>query len=148
MIGFVYIDVQIPLDIVVNATIAAIAKHGYVPKSELNVYQMASGVLNPLRYSEFFEYIYDYFSSEPLIESESFTRINYYNDLTNIKYFDNFNDFSKYTREEISGHLGIRNAVGVDVKRNQKLQKQCKAQATYAEQLCKMYEFLGFFKAR
>ncbi|KAI3470306.1 hypothetical protein Pfo_026969 [Paulownia fortunei] len=138
----------IPLDIVVNATIAAIAKHGYMHKSELNVYQMASGVVNPLRYSEFFEYIYECFDSEPLIESKSFTRINYYDDLNKIKYFDNFNDFSKYTREEISRRLGMRNAVGIDVKRTQKLQKQLKAKVTYAEQLCKMYEFLGFFKAR
>ncbi|KAH6770427.1 hypothetical protein C2S52_015230 [Perilla frutescens var. hirtella] len=137
----------IPLDIVVNTTIAAIAKHGFMGKSELNVYQLASGFVNPLRVLEFFEYIHEYFSSDPLIESESFTRINYYDNLAKIKYFDNFDDFSKYTREEISERL--RNAFGVGEKTIQtKIQKQCKAKVTYAEHLSKMYEFLGFFKAR
>ncbi|GFP83122.1 fatty acyl-coa reductase 2 [Phtheirospermum japonicum] len=126
----------IPLDLVVNATIAAIAKHGYTHKSELNVYQMASSLVNPLRFSEFFEYIHEYFESEPLIESQSFRRINY------------FSDFSKYTREELSCRHGMKNTVAIDAKETQKLQKQLKAKVTYAEQLCKMYEFVGFFKAR
>ncbi|KAH6815956.1 hypothetical protein C2S51_020776 [Perilla frutescens var. frutescens] len=137
----------IPLDIVVNTTIAAIAKHACMGKSELNVYQLASGFVNPLRFLEFFEYIHEYFSSDPLIESESFTRINYYDNLAKIKYFDNFDDFSKYTREEIFERL--RNAFGVGEKTIQtKIQKQCKAKVAYAEHLSKMYEFLGFFKAR
>lgn len=133
---------------VVNTTIAAIAKHGCTGKSELNVYQLASDLVNPLRYSEFFEYIHEYFSSEPLIESESFTRIKYYDDITNIKYFDDVNDFSSYTREEIFRRAGIRNDVSGEQKNQIKLQKQCKARVTYAEHLCKMYEFLGSFKAR
>ncbi|KAL8049015.1 hypothetical protein ABFS82_07G107400 [Erythranthe guttata] len=133
----------IPLDIVVNGTIAAIAKHGYIQKPELNVYHMSSSVTNPLRYSEFFEYLYEYFSSEPLIESESLIRVNYYDDIEKIKYFDNFNDFSTYTREEISRRSGRENVVGTE-----KAKKQCRAKIMYAEHLCKMYEFLGLFKAR
>lgn len=132
---------QIPLDMAVNTTIAAIAKHGKMHKPEINVYHLASDLVNPLRYSQFFEYIRDYFTSEPLIQSETFTRINYYDDLKSIKYFDNFDEFSSYTRDEINERFGG--------KTNQiKIQKQCKAKAAYAENLCKMYEFLGFFKAR
>ncbi|KAL7106436.1 hypothetical protein ACP275_07G113800 [Erythranthe tilingii] len=137
-----FMDV-IPLDIVVNATIAAIAKHGYMQKPEMNVYQIASSVTNPLRYSEFFEYLYEYFSSEPLVESESLIRVNFYDDIKKIKYFDNFNDFSKYTREEISRRVGGGNAVAT-----KKAQTQCRAKIMYAEHLCKMYEFSGLFKAR
>ncbi|KAL8049008.1 hypothetical protein ABFS82_07G106700 [Erythranthe guttata] len=133
----------IPLDIVVNGTIAAIAKHGYIQKPELNVYHMSSSVTNPLRYSEFFEYLYEYFSSEPLVESESLIRVNYYDDIEKIKYFDNFNDFSKYTREEISRRVGGGNVVAT-----KKAQTQCRAKIMYAENLCKMYEFVGLFKAR
>ncbi|XP_047938213.1 fatty acyl-CoA reductase 2, chloroplastic-like isoform X2 [Salvia hispanica] len=104
----------IPLDMAVNTTIAAIAKHGKMHKPEINVYHLASDLVNPLRYSQFFEYIRDYFTSEPLIH---------------------------YTRDEINERFGG--------KTNQiKIQKQCKAKAAYAENLCKMYEFLGFFKAR
>ncbi|XP_057772194.1 fatty acyl-CoA reductase 2, chloroplastic-like [Salvia miltiorrhiza] len=131
----------IPLDLVVNTMIAAIAKHGYTRKSELNVYQLASSLVNPLRFSDFFEYIGDYFSSDPLIESESFIRMNYYDNVTNIKYVDNVDDFSKYTREEIFARFG---SSGDDLR----LHKQCKAKVAYADHLCKVYGFLGFFNAR
>ncbi|KAL8049021.1 hypothetical protein ABFX02_07G106200 [Erythranthe guttata] len=129
----------IPLDIVVNGTIAAIAKHGYMQKAELNVYQIASSVTNPLHYSEFFEYLYEYFRSEPLVESENLIRVNNYDDIEKIKYFDNFNDFSKYTREEISRRVGGGNAVAT-----KKAQTQCRAKIMYAEHLCKMYELNRF----
>ncbi|KAL8048991.1 hypothetical protein ABFX02_07G103650 [Erythranthe guttata] len=134
----------IPLDMVVNATIAAIAKHGCMHTPQLNVYQIASSVLNPVRFSDMFEYMYKYFSSQPLIESESSTRISHYDDLiTPMKYFDNFDDLSRYTREEMYRRFGGGNHVEA-----QKLQKQCKAKIIYAQNLSKMYEFAGFLKAR
>ncbi|XP_012832964.1 PREDICTED: fatty acyl-CoA reductase 2-like [Erythranthe guttata] len=71
----------IPLDMVVNATIAAIAKHGSKHMPELNIYQIASSVLNPVRFSDMFNYSYEYFRSQPLIESKSSTRISYYDNL-------------------------------------------------------------------
>ncbi|KAL9162593.1 hypothetical protein ABFS82_07G101800 [Erythranthe guttata] len=132
----------IPLDMVVNATIAAIAKHGSKHMPELNIYQIASSVLNPVRFSDMFNYSYEYFRSQPLIESKSSTRISYYDNLVPVKYFDNFDDLSKYTRDEIYRRFGMRNVEA------QKIQKECKAKITYAENLCKIYEFVGFLKAR
>ncbi|XP_051126507.1 fatty acyl-CoA reductase 2, chloroplastic-like isoform X2 [Andrographis paniculata] len=116
----------IPVDIVANATIAAIAKHGAVNKPQLNVYHVSSSALNPVTYSDFFEYLYEYFSATPLAEDVTVDRI---------KFFDNFKDFSEYTREEISR------------KSEQKISR-IKAKAAYAEKVCKMYEFAGFFPAR
>ncbi|KAL3828425.1 hypothetical protein ACJIZ3_017227 [Penstemon smallii] len=121
----------IPVDIVVNSTIAAIAKHGSTHyKPQINVYHVASGVANPLRFSEFFEIIHKYFNSS---SSK--------NNIRKIKCFNDFNDFSKYTRDVISqvhgGAVKINGAV-----------KRYKAKVMYAEQLCKMYEFIGFFQGR
>ncbi|KAL3621596.1 hypothetical protein CASFOL_036508 [Castilleja foliolosa] len=115
----------IPVDMVANTTIAAMAKEGSLHKPNLNVYHVASSDVNPLRYSDFFEYLYEHFNSTPLVESRNIDRI---------KYFDNFDEFSRYTREAInSGHT---------------ITNRCKAKVAYAEQLCKMYEFIGFFNAR
>lgn len=141
-------DEQIPLDIVVNATIAAIAKHGQRAKSELNVYQIASSVVNPLPHKDFFDYMYEYFSSEPLIEYMNFAKVSYYDNVARIKFFDNINDFSRYTSQEISRRLGVKNGVAINTKMNPKLQRQLKAAVSYAEQLCKLYEFAGFYKGR
>ncbi|GFP87154.1 fatty acyl-coa reductase 2 [Phtheirospermum japonicum] len=128
----------IPVDMVANTTIAAMAKDGSVHKPHLNVYHVASSAVNPLRYSDFFEYLYEYFNATPLIESESIARI---------KYFDNFDDFSQYTREEISRRAGM-STITDDEATIRKIQNRCKAKVAYAEQLCKMYEFIGFFNAR
>lgn len=125
------------MDTVANTTIAAIAKHGNLHKSrDLNVYHVASSTINPLKYSDFFEYIYEYFSETPLVESHRISRINFFN---------NFTDFSKYTRDEISRRYIIN---GQDERAITKIRRQCNAIATYAEQMCKMYEFATFFNAR
>ncbi|KAK4482603.1 hypothetical protein RD792_009767 [Penstemon davidsonii] len=127
----------IPVDIVVNSTIAAIAKHGSSTlKPQLNVYHVASGVTNPLRFSEFFEIIHEYFNSTTTTTTSISSK-----NIRKIKCFNDFNEFSKYTRDEISqvhnGAVMINGAL-----------KRYKAKVMYAEQLCKMYEFIGFFQGR
>ncbi|XP_047983250.1 fatty acyl-CoA reductase 2, chloroplastic-like [Salvia hispanica] len=122
----------VPVDYVANTTIAAIAKHGIPRKAEVNVYHVATDFVNPLRFNEMFEYIYEHFRAYPLVESENIVKM---------RMFDQFSDLSKYLRDRVSE----RNAVlGEDAK----VRKQNKARVAYAEQLCKMYEFIGFFKAR
>ncbi|KAF3662196.1 putative fatty acyl-CoA reductase 2-like [Capsicum annuum] len=41
-------QILVPFDMVVNATMAAIAKHGYLQNPELNVYHLASSSQNPV----------------------------------------------------------------------------------------------------
>ncbi|XP_051126509.1 fatty acyl-CoA reductase 2, chloroplastic-like [Andrographis paniculata] len=115
----------IPLDIVANAIIAAMAKHGAINKPQLNVYHVSSSALNPVTYSDFFEYLYEHFSATPLVEDVPVERI---------KLFDNFKDFFEHTQEQIS-------------RQSAQSISQCKAKAAYAKQLGKMYEFTGFFPA-
>lgn len=117
---------------VANTTIAAIAKEGNMhrPQPQPSVYHVASSATNPLLYSDFFEYLFHYFNSSPLIPSQEISRI---------KYFDDFRDFSEYTRNAINGDKD---------KMPLKSQNQAKAKAAYAEKLCKLYEFIGFFNAR
>ncbi|KAL3619868.1 hypothetical protein CASFOL_034780 [Castilleja foliolosa] len=128
----------IPVDMVANTTIAAMAKDGNLHNPQMNVYHVASSDVNPLRYSDFFEYLYEHFNSNPLVESQSVSRI---------KYFDKFDDFSRYTREEVSRRAGL-GTIGNDKEMIRKIGNRCKAKVAYAEQLCKMYEFIGFFNAR
>ncbi|KAL0452867.1 UNVERIFIED_CONTAM: Fatty acyl-CoA reductase 2 [Sesamum latifolium] len=127
----------IPIDMVVNSTIAAIAKHGIIHKPQLNVYHVASSIVNPLRFYEFFEILHDYFSSTPFFKIKNISKI---------KYFTSFDDFSEYTRDVISQCNEMGDAI--DEKMLQKLGKQSKAKVAYAEQLCKMYKFLGVFEGR
>ena len=62
----------VPVDHVVNAVIAAVA-HGLAHPEGSNetpeVYQVASGQRNPIRYREFYEYVREYFLINPLRDS-------------------------------------------------------------------------------
>ncbi|KAL0432838.1 UNVERIFIED_CONTAM: Fatty acyl-CoA reductase 2 [Sesamum latifolium] len=136
----VHMDI-VPVDLVANTIIAAIAKHGIAKKPELNVYHVATDFLNPLRYSEFFDYIHEYFNANPATLSGI--------SIAKMKLFKEFSDFSKYIRDELLQHNGLITNAPADLNKItlQNLQKQYKAKVAYAEQLCKMYEFIGFFKA-
>nr|XP_009775387.1 PREDICTED: fatty acyl-CoA reductase 2-like [Nicotiana sylvestris] len=61
---------MVPVDMVVNATMAAIAKHGYVQSPQLNVYHVASASVNPVSVSQLFDYCYEYFDSFPFVNSK------------------------------------------------------------------------------
>ncbi|CAL5352931.1 unnamed protein product [Camellia sinensis] len=62
---------NVPADFVVNAILAATAKHGAVGKSESStVYQVASSVINPLLVNETLAQLgYEYFNSMPCTDS-------------------------------------------------------------------------------
>ncbi|KAG5584061.1 hypothetical protein H5410_044495 [Solanum commersonii] len=55
---------------VVNTTIAAMAKHGNLQNPQLNVYHVASSSINPLSFSQFFYYSYDFFKLFPFVNSK------------------------------------------------------------------------------
>jgi fatty acyl-CoA reductase len=59
----------VPVDHVVNALIAAVAR-GLAHRSESpEVYQVASGERNPIRYRDLYEYVREYFLANPLRDS-------------------------------------------------------------------------------
>uniref|UniRef100_M1C7I6 Fatty acyl-CoA reductase n=1 Tax=Solanum tuberosum TaxID=4113 RepID=M1C7I6_SOLTU len=60
----------VPVDVVVNATMAAIAKHGNLQSPELNVYHVASSFVNTLLSSQLMDYCYEFFSSFPFVTSK------------------------------------------------------------------------------
>jgi fatty acyl-CoA reductase len=54
---------------VVNATLAAIAWHGMEQKSDINVYQIASSVVNPLVFQDLATLLYEHYNSSPYMDS-------------------------------------------------------------------------------
>ncbi|KAL0303973.1 UNVERIFIED_CONTAM: Fatty acyl-CoA reductase 2 [Sesamum radiatum] len=131
----------IPVDIVVNTIIAATAKHGIHRRPGLDVYHSASAIVNPLLYYDVFEFSYEYFNSNPLIEPSSKGS----NIVKKIKFFDNFDDLSKYTRDEICQHDGLQlDAIDTNEKIEilRKLQRKWKAKILHAMQLCSTFSIL------
>ncbi|HLM77412.1 MAG TPA: HAD-IB family hydrolase [Rubrobacteraceae bacterium] len=59
----------VPVDHVVNATIAAMARGLAYRPTEPEVYQVASGERNPLRFRDLYEHVREYFLAKPLRDS-------------------------------------------------------------------------------
>jgi len=59
----------VPVDHVVNATLAAVAKNVVERPAEPQVYQVASGARNPLRYRDLYDIVRGYFLEHPLRDS-------------------------------------------------------------------------------
>ncbi|KAK9288642.1 hypothetical protein L1049_017102 [Liquidambar formosana] len=104
----------IPLDMVVNAMIAAMAKHGIAGKPDMNVYHVASSIANPLMLQDFFKFQYEYFRSSPLMDSKG-KRI----DITEMRFSSSMDDFSSYIGKEILQQSGLTDVTVSDEKLSQ-----------------------------
>jgi len=60
------LKLQVPVDMVVNATLAAIAKHAGKPG--LNVYHAASSMANPIRFQDIMNIIFEHFRCNPFFD--------------------------------------------------------------------------------
>ncbi|CAA6659853.1 unnamed protein product [Spirodela intermedia] len=59
----------VPADMVVNAMLATMAKHGGGRGPGVHVYHMASSVVNPLVFSELAASLFDHFSASPYVDA-------------------------------------------------------------------------------
>jgi len=128
--------------VVVNATMAAIAKHGNLQSPELNVYHVASSYVNPLSSSQLLNYSYEFFSSFPFVNSKGDqVKVN------KMKYFDNMLDYSNYISKELLKQHDEVGELSHEVE-NSKMQMLFKRKVEYLKNFSKVYEPYAFYKGR
>ncbi|XP_028107371.1 fatty acyl-CoA reductase 2 [Camellia sinensis] len=135
----------VPADMVVNATLAAIAKHGATGESESNVYQIASSVVNPLVFEDLANLLHQHFKSEPCIDSMG-RPIH----VPTMKLFDSMEDFSSHLwRDTIqrSGLAAMATATP-NGKLSQKLENICRKSVEQAKYLANIYQPYTFYGGR
>ncbi|XP_074282317.1 fatty acyl-CoA reductase 2, chloroplastic-like [Silene latifolia] len=81
------IDV-VPVDMAANAMIAAMAKHGNEGKHGLMIYNVTSSHLNPILCHDFFNFSTNYFTSNPLKDSNEKDII-----VKDMKFFESMSEF-------------------------------------------------------
>ncbi|KAK3157620.1 hypothetical protein QOZ80_2AG0125160 [Eleusine coracana subsp. coracana] len=61
----------IPADMVVNAMLASMAKHGgeWAAAAGMHVYHIASSMVNPLLFEDMFQFFYQHFTRSPFIDA-------------------------------------------------------------------------------
>ncbi|GFY81654.1 Jojoba acyl CoA reductase-related male sterility protein [Actinidia rufa] len=123
---------MVPADMVVNATIAAMAKHGMEGRSGINVYHATAGVQNPLSIGDFFKFSREYFLCTPFVDSKG-KRVS----VEEMKYFSDMDEFSKYIWGEIALKCGT---VGATSNFDKKAEMKCKRTVKQLMRLTKLYE--------
>ncbi|PHT71588.1 hypothetical protein T459_22373 [Capsicum annuum] len=126
----------VPVDMVVNATMAAIAKYGYLQNPELNIYHLTSTFTNPVSFSQIFDYFYDFFKLFPFVNSKGDTI-----EVKKVRFFDKISDFENYIWEVLSKQHEVQ-----DEKEVAKIQMRFKRKVKYLKHITKLYEPYMFYK--
>lgn len=127
----------VPVDMVANAMLAAMAKHAGTPG--LEVYQVASSVVNPLVFSELAKMSSDHFKEHPFIDGDGNPLR-----LSNLQIFQDMESFmNAVTKCSHSIKERIRSSANADalVARHKQLTLKIKQQAAYLANLYQPYTF-------
>ncbi|KAA8517161.1 hypothetical protein F0562_017454 [Nyssa sinensis] len=135
---------EVPADMVVNATLAAIAKHGADGKPGTNVYQIASSMANPLLYVDLTRSFYEHFKSSPCLDSKGRTIY-----VPDMKYFNSMEDFCSNLLRDAYRHFGLTDMTNQNGNINSlKLDNLCKKLVEHAKYLANLYEPYTFYDGR
>ncbi|KAF2293673.1 hypothetical protein GH714_003979 [Hevea brasiliensis] len=129
----------IPVDMVVNAIIAAVAKHGTVGKAQLRVYHVTSSVSNPISFGQVFDFACDHFTSFPLLNSKG--------KIKEFKYFSSMDSFSSYIRDETEQQIGLNDDLStLDPKLRLQMRTECANRLQRFARMVELYEPYAFYK--
>lgn len=124
---------------VVNATLAAIAKHGMAAKPDIAVYQVASSVVNPLVFRELALLVYEHYCSSPCIDPEGRPI-----PVSSMKLFKSMEEFSAHLGRDASQRGGTY----MNGNLSQRLEAICRKAVERAKYLANIYEPYAFYQGR
>ncbi|KAL1331705.1 fatty acyl-CoA reductase 2, chloroplastic [Arachis hypogaea] len=133
----------VPSDIVVNATLAAMARHGMDQKRDINVYQIASSVVNPLVFQDLARLLYEHYSSSPCIDSKGRPI-----QVPLMKLFSSTEEFSGHLWRDAIQKSGLTAMASSKGKMSQKLENICRKSVEQAKYLANIYEPYTFYGGR
>ncbi|KAA8518323.1 hypothetical protein F0562_015793 [Nyssa sinensis] len=133
----------VPADMVVNSTLAAMAKHGATGKSGTNVYQIASSVKNPLVFGELSRLVYEHFNSSPCLDSKGRPiHVSY------IKHFNSLEDFCSNVLRDVVHRFGLTAPANTNEKMSRRLEVISKKSVEHAKHLAGIYQPYTFYGGR
>lgn len=125
---------------VVNATLAAIAMHGKAQNPGINVYQMASSVVNPLAFKDLANLLHEHYNSSPYMDSQGKPIV-----VPSMKLFKSMDDFSDHLWRDVMQRNG---SLLCGEKLAQKYEFICRKSVEQAKYLANIYEPYTFYGGR
>ncbi|KAE9621708.1 putative oxidoreductase [Lupinus albus] len=132
----------VPADMVVNAMLAAMAKHGMNQKPDINVYQIASSMVNPLVFQNLANLLYEHYSSSPCIDSKGRPIL-----VPVMKLFNNTKEFYDHLWLDAIKKSGLTNMTH-SKEVSQKLENKCRKSVEQAKYLANIYKPYTFYGGR
>ncbi|KAK6945409.1 Fatty acyl-CoA reductase, C-terminal [Dillenia turbinata] len=132
----------VPADMVVNATLAAIAKHGAERKPGINVYQIASSVVNPLIFGELAKLLYEHFNSLPYKDPNGMPI-----QVPTMQLFSSKEDFSSDLWRDAVQRSGV-SSMTTSGKLSQKLENIWRKSVEQVKYLANIYQPYTFYGGR
>ena len=128
---------------VVNATLAAIARHGMTPKPDINIYHIASSVVNPLVFQDLAKLLHEHYNSSPFLDSKG-SPIH----VPSMMLFNSMEDFSAHLWRDAIQRTRLTAMASWNGKLSQKLETICRKSVEQAEYLANIYEPYTFYGGR
>ncbi|KAH0467193.1 hypothetical protein IEQ34_004431 [Dendrobium chrysotoxum] len=127
----------VPADMVVNATLAAMAKHGWTKEPGIHTYHIASSIVNPLVFQELASLLYQHFNSFPYLDSKGRPI-----EVPQMKLFEDISKFSIYVNSNAMQQMSSHGKVP------QNLKNICMKLVDQAKYLASIYEPYTFYGGR
>ncbi|KAK7244694.1 hypothetical protein RIF29_39519 [Crotalaria pallida] len=132
----------VPADMVVNAILAAMARHGMNRKKDINVYQIASSVVNPLVFKDLAKLLYEHYSTSPCIDSKGRPV-----QVPLMKLFSSTEEFSDHLWLDAIQKSGLADMTH-SKEVSQKIENMCRKSVEQAKYLANIYEPYTFYGGR
>nr|ART33386.1 male sterility protein 2 [Lycium barbarum] len=134
----------VPADMVVNATLAAMAKHGTEGKpASSNVYQVASSAVNPLVFKDLARMLFDHFNCSPYIDSKG-RPIH----VPKMSLLRSMEDLSSHLWRDAINRSGLTDLADPNGNLSRKLENICRKSVEQAKYLANIYEPYTFYGGR
>ncbi|XP_048236325.1 fatty acyl-CoA reductase 2, chloroplastic, partial [Ricinus communis] len=131
----------VPVDMVVNATLAAAAKHGMSREPAINVYQVSSSVVNPLTWQEMATLFCEHFKCNPILDSKG----NPISVAASMKLYTLMEEFSTHLERDMAQQ---RELMAMKFLNSKKPEIYAEKWMELIRQLATIYKPYSFYKGR
>ncbi|KAJ3673830.1 hypothetical protein LUZ60_005822 [Juncus effusus] len=133
----------VPVDMVVNATLAAMAKHGTKNETGMHMYQVASSNVNPLIFDQLIEALFHHFSKSPYVDPKGRPI-----PVQPLKLFTKMSEFSDFISKDAIEKSEKMGGGFANEKIYERLKAMCMKSVEQAKYLASIYEPYTFYGGR
>lgn len=131
----------VPADMVVNATLASMAKHGRSPAGGMHVYHVASSTVNPLVFGDLSRFLFQHFTRSPYSDAAGQPIA-----VPPMRLFDTMEQFASYVETDALLRAGGGATAGERL--SQRLQELCAKSVEQTIHLGSIYQPYTFYTGR